>query len=612
MLQRIALFSLLFAANSANFCAGSPSPATYRIAGIVLDSVTGQPLEGAEVTIAPVSALDDAQTFLTSSGGRFLFANVPAGKYRLMASRRGYAPQALNEHQGFSTAIVVGPGFDSEHIRFPLVPSSVITGVITDDWGDPVRDAKVLLFQQSMFDGSRGLRSINQAATDDQGRYRFAHLLSGTYVVAAHAHPWYTQGQSALLAQTEANLQSIDSSGDQAESVRGLVQEIREAVSQSSSDPLFDVVYPVTFFPNATSLAEATRLTLAPGATETADFQLRAVPSVHLRVRVPVQSTPVAVTSGTADSEGTSQEASTTAEIDSSPDVALALKIGDSYADQIEPARKQIAPGIVELSGIPPGQVEVFTMNGSMLTGPEDSVVSHGRTLNLSGDTELDLSAQGDAAAVAGVVLSSQFTPPPAAASQASSDQRPHDVDEGPSMSISFRSVKTGESYDATISDHGKFSFASMTLSAGAYEVEFSGQTGLRISSLEATGATISGRTIEIPSGQPVNITVHAAEANCTLSGIALKNGKPVAGAMVLLVPQDPGHDMSLYRRDQSDSDGSFSMSPLFPGHYILLAIENGWDLEWADPKVMFQYLPAGQPLELKPNASLTLNPKVQ
>lgn len=81
---------------------------------------------------------------------------------------------------------------------------------------------------------------------------------------------------------------------------------------------------------------------------------------------------------------------------------------------------------------------------------------------------------------------------------------------------------------------------------------------------------------------------------------------------MVLLVPQDPGHDMSLYHRDQSDSDGSFSMSPLFPGRYILIAIENGWDLEWADPKVMLQYLPAGQPLELKPNASLTLNPRVQ
>lgn len=619
MLRLVALLSFFLGASATQIHA-VPPPTTYRIAGIVVDSVIGQPLEGAEVTIAPVTALDDAQTLLTSSDGRFLFAGLARGKYRLMAGRRGYSTQAFHQHEGFATSIVVGPGLDSEHIRFPLVPGSVVTGVVADDWGDPVRDAKVLLFQQNTSEGSRGLRNINQTTTDDQGRYRFAHLLSGTYSVAVYAHPWYAKGQSPFLSQTIDNLQSAVSSADKAGSViriRQEVDELRQAIGeatlQSSSSQLFDVVYPITFFPDATNLAEATRFALAPGATQTADFQLRAVPSVHLRVRVPFQSTPVTTVSGTADSEGSSQETSNSAEIDSSPDVAVALKIGDSYTDQIEPARKQIAPGVVELSGIPPGQVEVYTMTGSILSGPDDSVVSHGRMLNLSSDTELDLSAQGDSAAVTGVVLSSRFAPPAATASQASPDQTAPDLGEGSlSMSISFRSPKTGESYDATVSDRGKFSFASSTLPAGAYEVELPGQPGLRVSSLEATGATVSGRTVEIPAGQPVNVTVHAAEASCTLSGLALKNGKPVAGAIVLLVPQDPGHDMSLYHRDQSDSDGSFSMSPLFPGRYILLAIENGWDLEWADPKVMFQYLPGGQPLELKPAASLTLNAKVQ
>jgi hypothetical protein len=68
----------------------------------------------------------------------------------------------------------------------------------------------------------------------------------------------------------------------------------------------------------------------------------------------------------------------------------------------------------------------------------------------------------------------------------------------------------------------------------------------------------------------------------------------------------------SLYHRDQGDSDGSFLMSPLFPGRYTLLAIENGWDLEWSDPDVLFRYLPTGQPVVLAPGASLTLNAKVQ
>jgi hypothetical protein len=81
---------------------------------------------------------------------------------------------------------------------------------------------------------------------------------------------------------------------------------------------------------------------------------------------------------------------------------------------------------------------------------------------------------------------------------------------------------------------------------------------------------------------------------------------------MILLVPQDPGQNPALLHRDQSDSDGSFSMSPIFPGRYTLLAIENGWDLEWSNPAVLFQYLPNGQPLELKSNATAELNAKVQ
>lgn len=632
MFRAIALLSFALAASAANLHA-APPPSAYRIGGIVVDSVTGQPLEGAEVTIAPVTALDEARIFSTSSGGRFLFANLPAGKYRLMANRSGYALQAFNEHEVFSTAIVVGPGLDSEHIRFPLAPSSVISGVVTDDWGDSVRDAKVLLFQQSMFDGSRTLRNINQTTTDDQGRYRFAHLRAGTYAVAVSARPWYTQPQMQVR-EVQGDINVVDSNVV-IDSTAGSIIADREGPLAPPPDPLFDVVYPITFFPNATSLAEAMRLALAPGATQTADIQLRAVPSVHLRVRVPV--TTVTVTPEQEDGRQTANQRESpgnVAQVDASPDVALALKIGDGFTDQIEPARKEIAPGIFELSGIPPGQLEVILMNGAMLTDREDSFVSHDRTLSVSADSELDLSSQGDSGTVSGEILSSRFsqavdaarqTPADPASDHPTSEQTA--VDQSASgeaamiqalqervsnTMLTLRSLKTGETYQATISSRAKFTIARSTLPAGSYEVEFSGQPDLRVSSVEATGANVSGRTIEIPAGQPVNMVVHAAEANCTLSGLALKNGKPVAGAMVLLVPQDPGHDMSLYHRDQSDSDGSFSMSPLFPGRYILLAIENGWDLEWADPKVMFQYLPAGQPLELKPNASLSLNAKVQ
>jgi len=619
MLRVVALLCLFVAASVSTLYA---TPPTYRIAGTVVDFVTGEPLDGAEVTIAPVAALDEAQTFLTSSGGRFFFASLPAGKYRLMASRRGYATHAFHEHEAFSTAIVVGPGLDSEHIHFPLAPSSVITGVVTDEWGDAVRDAKVLLFLQSMFDGSRALRHVNQTMTDDQGRYRFAHLLSATYAIAVNARPWYTQAQGQYDVFTTEHPLTI-SSGD-------VVVDDVARPSFVPENPLFDLVYPVTFFPGVTTLAEAGRLAVPPGATEPADFQLHPVPSIHLRVRVPVgPSVPLTFVSRDIDigqeKDNQGESSGETTQMDIAPDINLSLKIGEGYSDQLDPVRKEIAPGLIELSGIPPGEMGLAaaTMQGSILNPQGISFAARAKTLNVSGDTEVNFGSQGDSASVSGVVLSSKFHAAPTNKEQSSANQPSggrealiqliQEAEEARlNTTLSFRSVKTGDSYDASVSSEGKFSFAGSTLPAGSYEVEFSTPSGLHLTSLEATGATVSGHTIEIPAGQPVNIVVHAAEANCSISGFALKNGKPVAGAMVLLVPQDPGHDTSLYRRDQSDSDGSFSLPSIFPGRYILLAIENGWDLEWADPKVMLQYLPAGQPLELHPGASLTLNPKVQ
>jgi hypothetical protein len=38
-----------------------------------------------------------------------------------------------------------------------------------------------------------------------------------------------------------------------------------------------------------------------------------------------------------------------------------------------------------------------------------------------------------------------------------------------------------------------------------------------------------------------------------------------------------------LFRRDQSDLDGTFSLHGVIPGTYTVVAIDNGWDLDWCD-----------------------------
>lgn len=579
-----ALFLLLFVSNAPGSSAATP-PDTFRIGGIVVDSLSGQPLGLVEVTLAPATALDDAQTFLTNTDGGFLFANLAPGKYRLTAGRRGYAVQGFNQHETYMTAIVAGPGQDSEHLRFRLSPSAVLSGAVSDQWNDPVRNAAVMLYQQAWSSGSRGFQLINRAITDDLGHYRFAHLAPGTYAVGIFARPWW----DAVVVQSFVTSFSGSQSGSSGDAA------VLEPISTPSvsTNPTLDVVYPVTYFPDATSLADAARLTLPPGATETADVTLRTVPSIHLLVRAPT-STPAPDTSSIESSDGDQNEDSQSVSPVGS-EVTLEMSSGDGNS-LFQATGAEISPGLFEFFGIPPGD---STLTFRSFQGDSGSVRS--QPLQLSSSTELDLNPHGSLADVSGVVLM-----PGAASDQSAAG------DQSPPFLLQFRSSKTGEAYQAAVSNKGEFTFSSSALPAGTYEVGLSNESAYQVSSLEALGATVSRRTIDAPVDQPVKLTVHLSEAKCSVGGFALKDGKPFAGAMLLLVPQDPSPNPAQFHRDQSDSDGSFYMAPIFPGRYTLLAIENGWDLEWSNPAVLAKYLPHGLPVELLPNAAVTFNAKVQ
>jgi hypothetical protein len=63
---------------------------------------------------------------------------------------------------------------------------------------------------------------------------------------------------------------------------------------------------------------------------------------------------------------------------------------------------------------------------------------------------------------------------------------------------------------------------------------------------------------------------------------------------MIVLIPSDVNDNVELFRRDQSDLDGSFLLPSVIPGKYTAVAIENGWELEWGRPEVLAQYLAKG------------------
>jgi hypothetical protein len=152
--------------------------------------------------------------------------------------------------------------------------------------------------------------------------------------------------------------------------------------------------------------------------------------------------------------------------------------------------------------------------------------------------------------------------------------------------------------------------------------------SGLFVSHVQATGAKVSGRNIEIQGAEPARLSVDLSVGLGSVSGIALLEGKPAAGAMILLIPRDATPDASpsasaekipdtrvdalLMQRDQSDSDGPFTLARVVPGSYILLAIAEGWDKEWADPSVLKQWISGGQFIQVAPNRESTVKVLVQ
>ena len=68
-----------------------------------------------------------------------------------------------------------------------------------------------------------------------------------------------------------------------------------------------------------------------------------------------------------------------------------------------------------------------------------------------------------------------------------------------------------------------------------------------------------------------------------------------MAGALVILVPKDPESHQEMFRRDQSDLDGSFVLRGVIPGAYTIVALEDAWGYAWLQPGVLSRYLQLGQ-----------------
>jgi hypothetical protein len=146
--------------------------------------------------------------------------------------------------------------------------------------------------------------------------------------------------------------------------------------------------------------------------------------------------------------------------------------------------------------------------------------------------------------------------------------------------------------------------FAPGILVPGDYSVFVTSGLNSTIGSLSATGAQVEGQTIRVAASNSIQLRIELSKSLSTINGVARRNDKPSAGVMLVLVPQSPEKNLPLFRRDQSDSDGTFTLHDVLPGRYKILAIEDGWDVEWADMSLFKARLDRAPSIEVAPNST--------
>lgn len=132
-------------------------------------------------------------------------------------------------------------------------------------------------------------------------------------------------------------------------------------------------------------------------------------------------------------------------------------------------------------------------------------------------------------------------------------------------------------------------------VSAGRYQIRLSAPQDVAIRTVEARGALFQKGILEIPETGEVGLSLIADGAAASQPGTVYRDGRPAAGMLVLLVPKDRLPEVSAYRFDQSDSDGTFTWHGVPSGEYWAVVLEEGLYQDYQDPSAVEPLLPGAK-----------------
>jgi protocatechuate 3,4-dioxygenase beta subunit len=257
------VFFLLSVATSAQDASSDSSKAQKRdlcvVAGTVIRQDTGEPLEKAEVSLEEeCEGVCRSSTILTGPDGGFRFEGVPAGTYYFSVSKRLFVTAWYGQRKPSDPwfRLTLQPGQKLTDLVFKLFKTSVITGKIEDENGEPLEGFDVILCVKSRSGGKQELQEIRTSTTNDLGEYRLFDLEPGRYYLEARP----------------------------ADRTLHLMEPL---VARLGSDGESRKTYTTTYFPGTSDPEEAAVIVIRSGQGYPAlDFAMRKVRGVNIQGRV--------------------------------------------------------------------------------------------------------------------------------------------------------------------------------------------------------------------------------------------------------------------------------------------------------------------------------------
>lgn len=499
----------------------------HIISGVVVNEASGLPISGTIVSLADDTNTTQSIETVTDVEGRFSFTHLPNGRFLLQAMHPSYLTSAFEEHEGFSTAIVIGDGLNTVGIRFALKPSAVISGTVEDDSGDPVQLARIFLYCQSRMSGTVQIVRVGETNSDPSGSYEFARLEPGKYYIAVTGKPWYARPSNGLFQS-----QGLDS-------------------ASTPPSPL-DVVYPTTYYPDVTDPTFAMPIPVNAGEHAQIKFTLHPVQAAHAVMHISSQHGSLIVPMLEQKIFGVSQPTGTS-------------RISYESRGVGDDARGIM---IVQFSGIAPGHYDV-DMRG------ENGELNQKLGIDTEDDPEV-IDAAADKTSV-NILGSVRMTDGQRLPSGLRISLQPQEDEIGVTMPVNE---------DGRLQPHG--------VNPGLYKVVISTNAAVAVEQMRALGATLDGDLLRIKD-KPVYLAATLVAGTTTVTGVVRMDGRPASGIMTLLAPDEPrAADRDLFRRDQSASDGSFILKNVVCGNYTILAIKDGWTLDWMRLNEINSYIAKG------------------